>query len=125
MRGIFEVLALPDGLACFLVQRDDCAFWSAGRDDHFVAVQERRFGKTPLGTRAAEILLHVLAPDFFSGIRVEAGDFAPLADGDDNLAVARGRAPRSDKAAPARCAGLAEFRGPKSFSIVAIEADQE
>src|ERR1017187_1419327 len=117
MRGIGERLAAPDHGAGLLVERDDGPIGPAGRDHHFVTVNQGGFGIAPVGTLAAEVFVVILAPEFLAGGRFEANQLAPLADGDQQATLDGRRRARSFKGGLARRAGFAELGRPNLLPV--------
>src|SRR5438552_17562394 len=68
--------AFPDRLSIELAERDHRRLLSAGGADHFVAVNERRFPKTPHRASSAEVRHQVSLPNDLPVRGLKASDVA-------------------------------------------------
>src|SRR5438552_3955890 len=64
--------SFPDPLSIVLAERDHRRLLSAGRADHFLAVNQWRLSKTPHRASSAEVRHHVALPDNLAVGRLKA-----------------------------------------------------
>src|SRR5205085_11890548 len=85
---VLHLFATPNRLATILVERDNGAVFAAGRTEDFVAIDQRRFAKTPDGHElAAKILAETLLPDLAAVFGVQAMQIAAAADQVETIAI--------------------------------------
>src|SRR5262249_28806490 len=94
---------------------------AARRDDHAVAVNERRFADQPAWVAAAELFQNILAPDGNAVARVQAGQVAVFGQGVDAVIIDCGG--RARAVAHFLFQLRSQSRGPDSLAVGAIEAE--
>src|SRR5262249_5034416 len=114
-----QVFRPPDFLAGHLVERDHASAPAARRDDHAVAVNERRLADQPAGVVAAVLFQNILAPDRRAVERVQAGQVAVFGQRVDAVIVYSGRRARAIAAALAHL--RPQSRRPDSLAVGAVQ----
>ena len=121
MDAVGEVLALPEEFPGLFVQGNQIAAFSAGGENHLLAIDQRHAAVAPFGQFAAKIVNIVFPPDFLARGRFQTNYFAILADGVEQITIDGGRAARPLEMPPARPASLADLRIPEWRAVGHIE----
>src|SRR5205823_276161 len=113
---------LPDDLAGPLLEGDQRGFLAAWRDDHLVAVDQRRFAVRPRRHAPAEVAGEALAPDYLAVRHLQADEVAAQAEHVGELAIDRRRAARPLLSLRlASLVGIAQPRAPQFLAVLLVQ----